>query len=45
MRAYMVCKHSNIPRWTIQEYGTHLELLDKGGTYARLYGLQAQQYT
>jgi len=29
----------------IKEYGSHYELLEQGGTYARLYGLQAQQYT
>lgn len=28
----------------IIEYGTHIELLDLDGTYARLYSLQAQQY-
>ena len=41
----MADKIAVIDDGTIQEYGTHLELLDKGGTYARLYGLQAQQYT
>lgn len=41
----MADKIAVIEDGTIQEYGTHYELLDKGGTYARLYGLQAQQYT
>ena len=29
----------------IAEYGTHAELIDNNQTYARLYNLQAQQYT
>ncbi|HEX2034292.1 MAG TPA: ABC transporter ATP-binding protein [Chloroflexota bacterium] len=29
---------------TIQEHGTHAELLARGGEYARLYHLQASQY-
>lgn len=28
----------------IEEHGTHAELLDAGGTYARLYGLQAARF-
>ncbi len=40
----MADKIAVIEDGSIQEYGTHAELLDKNGTYARLYGLQAQQY-
>lgn len=41
----MADKIAVIDEGRIQEYGSHLELLDLGGIYARLYGLQAQQYT
>jgi len=41
----MADKIAVIEDGSIKEYGSHFELLEQGGTYARLYGLQAQQYT
>jgi ATP-binding cassette subfamily B protein len=33
-----------IEQGQVSEQGTHAELLDRGGTYARLFTLQAESY-